>query len=143
MRVEFLFKAVPILFMFFFNTQGQITYQKNSEVLVFQGEVEIIGPSPKSVSGVIEVYQLVKYKVDRVVIGNFDGKEIIVDHLLLDGKELKQLKVGKKVCVQLRKSKEIGQEYVDEVLRKFSDEVNIFYIGNAYKRFKSSPCYEK
>jgi hypothetical protein len=77
------------------------------------------------------------------VKGFYNENSIVVDHLILTGNELDRLKIGKKVCVAVRKENEIGHRYDDEILRKFSDEVKIFYIGSIYKKFKNSPCSNK
>ncbi len=138
----FAFTVVCLLFQQVIYGQ-QLPNLTNKEILIFEGEVEKIGTSPDSVSGGIEVYQLAKYKINRVVRGNYSEKSVIVDHLLLTGNELNRIKVGQKVCISVRKETKIGDIWSDEILRRFSDEISIFYVGNIFKNFKNSPCDKK
>jgi hypothetical protein len=55
--------------------------------------------------GDLDVYQLVKYEINRVCKKEYEGKEIIVDHLLLRNDQLKYLKVGQKVFLSVTQSK--------------------------------------
>ena len=96
--------------------------------MIFSGEVIEIGPSPGFGSGGIRVYQLVKYRVLNVCEGSFQGQEIIADHLILDPKELDNLRIGQKVCVGVKKTTEIAPRYDDDKIRKATDQVDWFYI---------------
>jgi hypothetical protein len=97
--------------------------------IIFQGEVLEIGPSPGYGSGGVQAYQLVKYRVDNVCEGTYEAGEIIVDHLLLDPDELKDLRVGDTVCVGVVKVKKISSRWNDGKLRKDTDKVNAYYVA--------------
>ena len=71
---------------------------------MFEGTVLAIGPSPGYGSGGVQGYQLVRYQINHLCEGDSDGAEIVVDHLLLEGDELKDLKVGYVACVGVTKS---------------------------------------
>jgi len=62
--------------------------------LVIEGTLEKLGPDTGMLSGRIAVYRLAKYRVERVCEGNYDSKEIVVDHLILSGKEFEDISVG-------------------------------------------------
>lgn len=96
--------------------------------LVFEGTVLEIGPSPGYSSGTVQAFQLIKYRINNVCEGNYEGKEIVVDNLLLDADELKDLKVGEVNCVGVEKSKDIGSRWNDGVLRHESDKVDAYYV---------------
>ncbi len=108
--------------------------------VVFEGTVLKVGTWPNGASGGIEVYQLAKYQINRLVRGQFSGSNILVDHLLLTGNELKKLKRGQRVCVTFFATEDIGHRYDDEILRKSSDEPKFFYIGTVHTRIVQSPC---
>lgn len=108
--------------------------------VIFKGTVLETGPSPKSVSGGVEVYQLVKYKINQLVLGKFDQSEVVVDHLILTGRELTRLKVGKVVCVSFLISEQISKRYDDELLRRFADKPKYFYIGIVQTNLRRNLC---
>lgn len=99
--------------------------------LEFEGTVLKIGPNPGYLSGVNPAYQLVKYRVDRVISGKYKGKEIVVDHLLMDGKELNGVKVGDKVCISasIKSNSEIFLRTNAKGLREASQSVRTFYVA--------------
>jgi hypothetical protein len=111
---------------------------KESCSLTFEGQVLEIGPAPTHGTGIVRAFQLVKYRVLHSCQGlhvrrrcqeHFENKEIIVDHMLLSGDELKDLKIGDKVCVGVSKGKSKDSHFSDGVLRKESDEVETFYLA--------------
>lgn len=67
--------------------------------LVFEGTVLRMAKYPNWVSGFSVAYRLAKYRVERVCEGKYDGKEVVVDHLIISGDELRDIKTGDKVCV--------------------------------------------
>lgn len=97
--------------------------------LIFEGKVLAIGPSPGYGSGGVQAYQLVKYHINHLCEGDYDGAEIVVDHLLLDPDELKDLKIGDVACVGVTKSKDINSRWNDGQLRYESDKVDAYYIA--------------
>jgi hypothetical protein len=100
-------------------------------VLVFVGSVIKIGPSPRMRCGVVAPYRLAKYRVERVIEGNYDQHEIVVDHLFCRGDELNDLKKGDVVVVKVSVTPyhlQLEQSYDGEI-RKEGDEVRTFYIA--------------
>jgi hypothetical protein len=107
--------------------------------LAFEGVVLRIGPDPGYLSGSIPAYQLVKYHIERVITGRYEGKEIVVDHLILTGKELEGIKVGARVRVIVRASEKIGLRVNAIGIRKASQVVKVFYIGEEANLSKGRP----
>lgn len=97
------------------------------ELIVFQGRVIKVDRSPKENSGQNLVYRLAKYKVERVCEGEYTGSEIVVDHMVLTGRELKGLKVGDVVCVTVEKKKDIIERWNAPGIREPSEVVSMFY----------------
>lgn len=104
--------------------------------IIFEGTVVKKGPSPGFDSGISAVYQLVKYKINRVCSGGYDNPEIVIDHLILKPNALKGLKVGDRVFVIAERSEFINTRFNDGVIRFDEDKVVEFFIG---KRFFKSP----
>lgn len=127
---------MKLLFLFFVSvavllsvvTASSLRSFDSDDQMIFSGEVIEIGPSPGFGSGGVRAYQLVKYRVLDVCEGSFQGKEIIADHLILDPRELDNLKIGQRVCIGAKKAKKIAPRYDDEKIRKSTDHVEIFYI---------------
>ena len=121
--------------------QGQ--QQTAGEDIVFEGTVECLGPDPGIMSGILAVYRLAKYRVQKVVVGKFAGSEMVVDHLILTGKELEGIGVTDRVCVTVTASKKILQRWDAEGLRSPSEDVETFYIAASIVKLGSnewSPC---
>jgi len=113
------------------------------EMLAFEGTVSQIGPDPGYLSGDLPAYQLVKYRVERILTGRYEGKEIVVDHLILTGKELEGIKVGDRVCDTVRASEKIDLLVNAKGIRKASQAVKVFYIGGKINLSKGQPCTNK
>lgn len=99
--------------------------------LVFVGSVIKIGRPPRVRCGVVAPYRLAKYRVERVIEGNYDQYEIVVDHLFCRGDELDNLKEGDVVVVKVRVTPRdllLEQSYDGEI-RKEGDEVRTFYVA--------------
>jgi len=127
MRLLFLFlvSVVPLLAI---GSASPASLFESDGHMIFSGEVIEIGPSPGFGSGGVRAYQLVKYRVLDVCEGSFKGQEIIADHLILDPRELDNLKIGQRACVGVKKTREIAPRYDDEKIRKSTDHVETFYI---------------
>ena len=102
-----------------------------SKSITFTGVVERIDDGPGGVSGGIAVYRLVKYWVERVCLGEYGGREMVVDHLILSGEELKGLKVGDRVCVTVERSGKVLLRYDAEGIRDPSEDVKTFFVAEA------------
>jgi len=96
---------------------------------MFEGTLEKLAPDGGVLSGRIAVYRLAKYRVERICNGKYDGKEIVVDHLILDGKEFEGVDVGDRVCVTVRVSDKILARYNADDIRSPSDSVKTFFVG--------------
>jgi len=105
--------------------------------------VSQIGPDPGYLSGDTPAYRLVKYRVERIITGRYVGKEIVVDHLILTGKELEGIKVDDRVCVKVRAYEKIELRVNAKGIRKASQAVRVFYIGGKVNHSKGEPCTNK
>lgn len=127
MRLFFLF-LVGVAPLFGTGSASPAPLFRSDSHIIFSGEVIEIGPSPGFGSGGVRAYQLVKYRVLDVCEGGFQGQEIIADHLILDPRELDTLRIGQRVCVGVKTTREIAPRYDDEKIRKSTDHVETFYI---------------
>jgi hypothetical protein len=100
MHLPYLF---PIILLLSGMSRPPAATEVGPELLVFQGRVTKLGPRPMYQSGGNLAYRLVKYKVERVCEGEYSGSEIVANHLLVSGRELRGLKVGDVVCVTIEK----------------------------------------
>jgi len=98
--------------------------------LVLAVVVEKIGKDPGVSSGYFLIYQLAKYRVIQVCLGTYNEEEIVVDHLLVSGDELKSLHIGDTVYLTLQRSKTIEMRFNEEGFRNSSQNVDTFYIGH-------------
>jgi len=105
-----------------------------TELLLFQGRVIKLGPHPVYKNGGDLAYRLVKYKVERVCEGEYSGSEIVVDHYLRTGRELRGVKVGDVVCVTVEKRRNISMRENAAGIREPSEIVNVFYHAQGLTR---------
>ena len=116
--------------------------QTSQSELVLAAVVENIGKNPGVSSGVYLIYQLAKYRVVEVCAGTYTQKEIVVDHLLITGDELKSLRIGDKVFLTVHPSKAIGLRFDEEGFRSPSDKIETFYLGDEPEIIKPEQCKE-
>ena len=107
--------------------------QSQSENMVLEGIVERIGVAPRVGSGHLAVYQLAKYKVTSLCEGEYDQRDIVIDHLILFGNELDGFRPGDKVRLVIKKSKTIFTRNNEDGFRNADDEVEVFYVGEKPK----------
>lgn len=132
--------AITLLFVFAAALQGSGFASRDAKAkLSFEGTVMKIGP-PIFRSGFVTAYRLVKYRVERVCTGSYQQAEIVVDHLVLTGKELDGVNVGDRVYVTLKKAKKISPRYNVAGIREASDKLNVFYIGGTVSSAATSSC---
>jgi len=91
--------------------------------------VEKLGPDLGFGSGVLAVYRLAKYRVDKVCEGKYDGREIVVDHLIFTAREFEGIKVNDRVCLTVEISNKVIVRYNAEGIRSASDDVKTFYTA--------------
>src|ERR1044072_4997027 len=116
-----------------------------SSKLIIEATVEKIGKPPGGDSGLMAVYQVAKYKVTSVCNGDYDKKEIMVDHLIRLANDLEGLRPGDRVRLVLEKSPKIFVRNNEEGFRDASENVSTFYIGEKPKVLSSNcaacePC---
>jgi len=102
---------------------------KPAQTFVFEGTLEKLAPDLGILSGRIAVYRLAKYRVQQVCNNAYEEKEIVVDHLVLNGKEFEGVEVGDRVCVTVRISDKILSRYNADGIRNSSDSIKTFFIG--------------
>ena len=109
--------------------RGVKTESPPSNILVFEGTIEKLAPDQGTLSGRVAVYRLAKYSVERICDGKYDKKEIVVDHLVFNGKEFESAKVGDLVCVRAQISDKVLVRYDEDGIRSPSDVVKTFYVA--------------
>lgn len=107
----------------------QVRNKDSSQKIVFVGTVRRIASDTGIRSGDLAIYRLVSYKVEHVCQGEYNEKAIVVDHLILTGKELDGIKVGDRVCVSVEKSKNVLARFNAEGIRSSNETVKIFFVG--------------
>jgi hypothetical protein len=108
-------------------------------VIVFEGMVLKIS-SPVPASGRITAYRLVKYRVEKVCKGKYDRTDIVVDHLILTGKEFEGVEVGDRLWLTVGTTKKISPRYNAEGIRDESEPVDFFYVARSLSRIPPSIC---
>ncbi len=124
------------------NVIGQTSIKDSSSkdsLLVFEATVLRIGRRVPA-SGRAAWYRLAKYRINRICRGEYQGTEIIVDHLSLTASELDGVKVGDRVCVVVNKSDTIAAEHYAKAIREYGEGVRIVYFGGQVISMKTSAC---
>lgn len=121
--------VVPLIVLFATTPQVSNKHSSAEKTIAFEGVVERISPDHGVLSGILAVYRLAKYRVTRICKGRYSGKRIVVDHLILTGKELEGIQIGDRVCISVQKSNKIAARFNANGIRRPSDKVTIFYIA--------------
>jgi hypothetical protein len=100
-----------------------------NNILVFEGTLEKLAPDVGILSGGIAVYRLAKYRIETICQGDYDEKEIVVDHLILSGNEFADIKIGDRVCVTVQVADKVLARYNADGIRSPSDVIKTFYVG--------------
>jgi hypothetical protein len=92
-------------------------------------------------SGVLPHYRLVKYRVERVCKGKYKGREVVIDHTLITGEELKDRKVGDRVYALVwRTKKKPGTIYTHPGIRDTTEGLKYQYVGGGVLPAASPGC---
>ena len=134
--------AVLFALLLSITCQRATTQTATSATLLFEGTIEKMAPDLGMLSGVITVYRPVRYRVEKVCRGEYKEKLIVVDHLILSGKELEGLSVGDRVCVSVTASDKIITRYDAEGIRNPSDIVKTFFVSDRTQPVNTSCCTE-
>jgi hypothetical protein len=105
----------------------------SGSILTFEGVIEKLAPDQGILSGRVAVFRLVRYRVEKICKGNYAGKLIVVDHLILSGKEFEGINLGNRVCVSVRSSDKMPTRYDAEGIRNPSDVVPMFFVAEEIK----------
>ena len=76
------------------------------------------------------VARTAKYRIEKICAGTYDRKEIVVDHLIFTLKEFDNIKIGDRVCVTVKVSKQIHQRNNAEGIRGQDEAVSMFYVAS-------------
>lgn len=103
--------------------------QHKNDRIAFVGTVTLMSPANVVLSGDIPSYRLVKYKISKMYKGRLRASEVVVDHLIVSGKELASLCVGDKVKVVAIESPTIDIRTNYAGIRNRDELVKSYYIA--------------
>lgn len=106
---------------------------KGDDNICFEGKIENMAPQT-FVSGVIVAYHLVRYKIIKVTKGQYTQNHIVVDHLILSGKELDKFRPGDRACVCVEKQDEIQQRWEVKGIREPGEKVPWYFIAKELRK---------
>jgi len=129
--------VLPLLLLMPHSSGHSHSSERDNTLLVFEGTVIKVGDLPSMSCGVMAVYQLAKYRVDRVLAGNYKATDIIVDHLACKRDVLNGISAGDKVIVVVNKRGSVLQRWNAEGIRNPDDKVNVFYVAKRVARATS------
>jgi hypothetical protein len=98
--------------------------------MTFEGTLVKYSPHPGYDCGVEYVHQVAKYHVDKVLVGEYAGDEIIVDHPACDENVFKHIPIGSHVKITVR----VWNKYLVVTMYpgiREESKPNIFYVAEA------------
>jgi hypothetical protein len=107
--------------------------------IALEGRLLALGP-PSANSGVFAMFRLAKYEVVRVCKGKYLGSEIVVDHLVLDGKEFDGIDVGETLWITVKQEKKISTRFNAPGIREPSEKPNSYFVAGAPARKMPAEC---
>lgn len=105
--------------------------RKCNKPIIFEGTIlEMSPPIGRGMpSGMFPHYRLVKYRVEHVCKGKYDGGEIVIDHSVVRGDELKDRKVGDRVYALVWRGKKEGTVHTYKGIRDTTEGLKYVYRG--------------
>lgn len=100
-----------------------------TDKVVIDGVLEKLGPDLGITNGRFAAFRLAKYRVERICQGEYHEREIVVDHSIFTGHEFDGIKVNDRVCITVRRSKNINVRTNADGIRSPADAVTTFYIS--------------
>ncbi|MBS1792920.1 MAG: hypothetical protein JSS81_03655 [Acidobacteria bacterium] len=117
---------------------SQNSVESKNKWLIIEGEVLQIGKSPEVLCGVVAPYRIAKYKINKVIEGSYNRKEIIVDHLFCRDDVLADLTKGDQVLLVIDPERKPAEVWADGEIRKSTEKVKQFFV--AYRVTKLTNC---
>ncbi len=112
-------------------------HEKKEPLLIVEATVLKVGDLPAVSCGVMAVYQLATYRVERVLMGKYSLSEITVDHLACKRDVLAGIAPGDRVIVVINLRQNVLQRWNAEGIRSASDKVEKFYVAERIARATS------
>jgi len=116
--------------------------RKGNKPIIIEGTILDMSPTfgQGKPSGIFPHYRLVKYRVDRVCKGKYEEDEIVIDHIIVSGDELKDRKVGDKVYALTWRIKKEGTIYTYKGIRDSTEGIKYLYHGGDVLMATSTGC---
>jgi hypothetical protein len=99
-----------------------------SRPLTFEGTLIAYSPHSRIACGVLYIHQVARYRVDKVLVGKYEGNEIVVDHPACRGDVFKDIPVGTRVRITAR----IWRKYLVVTMHpgiREEENPKIFYVA--------------
>lgn len=139
---KLLLVAITLVALYSSSGANGLPARKSSAPIIIEGTILDMSPviGQGRPSGIFPHYRLVKYKVDRVCKGKYKGDEIVIDHVVVSGDELKDQKVGDKVYALAWRGNKGGTIHTYRGIRDSTKGLKYVYRGGGVLPAVSPSC---
>jgi hypothetical protein len=139
---KLLLVAITLGALFGSSGANGLPVRKSNGPIIIEGTILAMSPviGQGMPSGIIPHYRLVKYRVDRVCKGKYKGGEIVIDHVIVSGGELKDRKVGDKVYALAWRGDTGGTIHTYRGIRDSTKGLKYVYRGGGVLPAVSPSC---
>jgi hypothetical protein len=106
-----------------------VTERQEQETIVFVGKLLAKSPPPEIDCGGLHIHQIARYSVERVIIGNLQQGQIVVDHSACYGDVFQGIAVEEQVKVSVSKHKDNEMTTCYPGIREYGDKPKLFYVA--------------
>jgi hypothetical protein len=97
-------------------------------IVIFEGTLLAYSPHVGVHCGLLYVHQVAKYRVDKVIEGEYGAEEIVVDHPACEGDVFKKLPIGSQVTVVVSVQQSYSTITMEKGIRE-TEHPAVFYIA--------------
>lgn len=98
-------------------------------IATFEGTLLSKSPHPGRDCGNVAVHQIAKYKIEKIVKGNYLFAEMVVDHLACEGDVFKGVNAGDRVRLTVRVHKDYDSVGAHPGIREYGEKPKRFYVA--------------
>jgi hypothetical protein len=105
-----------------------------NKFITFEGILIDNSPHDGTQCGISFIHQVAKYRVDKVLNGAYQGKEIVVDHPACNGDVFKDVAIGSRVRITVTQHQHYSSITTHSGIREDNEKPKVFYVAQGVEK---------